>query len=161
MGNRRLFALVALMATLALALVLDRQSSSTSVTTAESEPFIVATDAETTAESAVLSIKPRASPSDMRDAFAVRYWTPPPKISAPAPQAPSVEAPPLPFTYIGTQRDTGRVLVFLTYENQTHIAEAGDVLADNYRVERIEPHRLTMRYLPTDEIQTLSIGSGK
>lgn len=162
MANRRLGILIIFMAALALALVLDRQSSSSAVTPTQPEYLEKWHDeGEAVSESLVLSIKPRANSSDLRNAFAVRNWTPPAVTARPAP-APRVEATPaLPFTYLGRQHRAGVWFVFLARQNETFIGAPGDVLAGTYRIEHIGPQQLTMRYLPSGEIQTLSIGSGE
>lgn len=162
MGNRRLIILITLMAGLALAVVLDRQPNSSPVaTTAQFNMEENYPEEGTESAPVVLAIRPRTNPSDLRNAFAVRNWTPPPAISRPATQPQTEETPPLPFAYLGKQLKAGKWVVFLSEQNQTYIAAVGDVVADTYRVERLGSQQLTMRYLPSGEIQTLSIGSGE
>ena len=68
------------------------------------------------------------------------------------------QAPPLPFRFLGRQVDKGVTSVFVQYGDQNLVLAAGTLVADLYRVERIADGMVTIRYLPLDQTQTLSIG---
>lgn len=89
------------------------------------------------------------------DAFAPKSWQPPPP-PPPKPEAP--KAPPLPFRYLGKVMQEGEVMAFLGHGARTHLARAGDILAD-YRIEDITPAEMTLVYLPLNEKQRLTFGS--
>lgn len=89
------------------------------------------------------------------DAFAPKSWQPPPP-PPPLPEAP--KAPPLPFRYLGKVMQEGEVMAFLGHGARTHLARAGDILAD-YRIEDITPAEMTLVYLPLNEKQRLTFGS--
>lgn len=116
----------------------------------------------TSPATAVALVRERApvDESDSDDAFAPLQPPPPP---APASAAPAVAAPPappeLPFTVIGKQLEQGRWAVFLTAADEPLVAHQGDILAEHYRVERIDPPTMTLTYLPLHQTQTLQIGA--
>lgn len=87
--------------------------------------------------------------------------TPPPPpvpvVTAPAPP-PQPVAPPLPFGYIGKLGDEGQYTVFLSLRGRNYAVKAGDVVAQTYRVEDINPPTLTFMYLPMNIKQTMQIG---
>ena len=72
------------------------------------------------------------------------------------PPAP-VQAPPLPFTYLGRIRSGGTTTVFLARQNRESVARVGDILDDTYRVERIDESRMFFVYLPLGTQQSLSL----
>jgi hypothetical protein len=89
------------------------------------------------------------------DAFETRSWIPPPpKIKAPAPQA-----PPLPYTYIGKMVEGGQIVVFLTSGQRNYTVRNGDKLDDIYQVDDIKPTLMLLTYLPLNLQQSLMIGS--
>lgn len=79
-----------------------------------------------------------------------------PAIAASAPVVP--RAPPLPFVYQGKSLEDSGVVVFVNQGSRTLLLRKGDVLP-NYRVEDVNPSRMTVLYLPLQEIQTLNFGS--
>lgn len=89
------------------------------------------------------------------DAFAPKSWQPPPP---PPPKPEPPKAPPLPFRYLGKVMEGGEVMAFLGHGARTHLARAGDILAD-YRIEDITPAAMTLVYLPLNEKQRLTFGS--
>jgi hypothetical protein len=89
------------------------------------------------------------------DAFAPRNWQPPPP---PPPKPEPPKAPPLPFKYLGKVMQEGEVMAFLGHGARTHLARAGDILAD-YRIEDITSAGMTLVYLPLNEKQRLTFGS--
>lgn len=107
------------------------------------------------------AVPPAASPLRERyearaaDAFAPRSWLPPPP---PAPKPAAPKAPPLPFKYLGKVMQEGEVMAFLGQGARTHLARAGDTLAD-YKVEEITTAEMTFVYLPLNEKQRLTFGS--
>jgi len=86
---------------------------------------------------------------------------PPPKPvpPAPPPPPPPPTAPPLPYTFMGRfeQGDTNSII--LTRGNRVVVATQGEVLENMYRVDRIEPNKVTFTYLPLGTLQYLSSGS--
>jgi hypothetical protein len=97
------------------------------------------------------------------DAFAKRSWyvappppPPPPVVKPPPPPPPS--APPLPFTYLGAQREGGLLMIFLVKGDSVLTVKQGDVLEGTYRVEGIEGTKLGLTYLPLNIRQTLEVG---
>ena len=73
-------------------------------------------------------------------------------------QAAPPPAPPLPFTYLGKWTERDRVAVVLSKEGRSYVAHANDILDGAYRVDRIEPTRVTMTFLPLGAQQTLEFG---
>lgn len=91
-----------------------------------------------------------------RDLFASISWLPP---VAPVAAAPEEQAPPPPaFSYVGKQYDGKDWEVFLSLADQTYIAKAGAVLANNYKVEHIDASAVTVVDLRTAQSQIISIG---
>jgi hypothetical protein len=90
--------------------------------------------------------------------FDPRSWAPPPK---PVPQVilqpPPPTAPPMPFAYLGKQKEGGEWVVFLKRGNATFIVKPLDIVETAYRVEAIAPPSMTLIYLPLNQRQTLLI----
>lgn len=97
---------------------------------------------------------PKEEPNGSEGLFASRSWVPPPP-AAPPQEKPT--APPLSFVYLGKVQEQGNWKVFLGREDSTWVLKTGDQLGDAYRVESITPPTMTLRYLPLNEPQTLSI----
>lgn len=94
-------------------------------------------------------------------AFTPRDWTPPPPPPpppAPALPPPPPQAPPVPFTVIGKQLESGQWTVFLANQDRTYTVKDGMPIESTYRVDRIAPPTLTLIYLPLNQSQTLAIG---
>ena len=90
------------------------------------------------------------------DIFAVRTWEPPPPPPAP-PEPP--QAPPLPFRFIGRIVEPGKPTAFLLANGEkTIVAQVGDALGRDYRVEKYENGQLHFRYLPLNSRQSLNVG---
>jgi hypothetical protein len=72
------------------------------------------------------------------------------------PMAP--QAPPLPFRYMGRYHDavTGEAAVFLQYAEQSLVVRLGDTILNQYKLESLDGASLTVRYLPLDQVQTLT-----
>lgn len=111
---------------------------------------------------AMLTIHPREL-EDEDEIFSPQDWSPPKPVviekvvEAMAPESP--QAPPLPFQVLGRYVEKEKVTVFLQYNDQNLVVQVGDVIADKYKVERLEAGILTLRYMPLDQIQTLQVGS--
>lgn len=86
--------------------------------------------------------------------FASRSWVPPPP-ATPSPEKPT--APPLTFKYLGKAHEQGNWTVFLLHGDSTWVVKTGDQIGNEYRIEAISPPAMTVRYLPMNELQTLSI----
>lgn len=138
------------------------------------EALLVVAGAQRTAEaSAPAAIEPApaaAAPepaAEVRDLFAVRDWSPPPPPVAPAvapvaaspPREASPAAPALPFEYLGKLQRAQRTQVFLVRGERLYAVFEGDLIEDAYRVEKIADRVMTLRYLPLDVVQQLSVGS--
>lgn len=98
------------------------------------------------------------------DLFASQSWfiaPAPAPISAviPPPPPPKPTAPPLPFTFIGKLDDRHQLQVFLLRGEEVLVVREGDLIGKTYKVQRIEPERMTLVYLPLDIAQTLAVGS--
>lgn len=95
--------------------------------------------------------------------FAVPPWIRQKPVEAPAaptmpqlaPLAPS--APPLPFRFMGRYTEDGRPAVFLLQADQTWVAQEGEMVAGNYKVERIDSNSIHMRFLPLNVVQVLEL----
>lgn len=93
------------------------------------------------------------------DLFSSKSWEPPPQpkkaenIPPPAPTA-----PPLPFTYLGNQAGDGHLEAYLSRGEKIFVVREHSVIDGAYRVESIVPQKLTLTYLPLNQVQNLSIG---
>lgn len=77
------------------------------------------------------------------------------EVAAPPPPP---TAPPLPFRYFGRIKGTnGKSAEFVERDNQLVAVEAGDVLDDAYRVERVEENEIVFLHLATQQRQSLSV----
>jgi len=96
--------------------------------------------------------------------FGAKSWqvapppAPPPSPPPPPPPPVAPSAPPLPFTFMGRTFDAERPTVFLVKGDRAYLVAQGDVIDENYRLEKVEPGQLTLRYLPLDALQTLAVG---
>lgn len=118
------------------------------------------------AEEAVLALQPRAAlmqaSAKPRNPFAVPTPPAPPAAAASAPlPPPPPQAPPLPFQFVGKQYDGQAWSVFLEANGQTVIAQLGDTLLNQYRVDAIGASELQFTYLPLQQRQLLAIGQGQ
>lgn len=108
------------------------------------------------------------------DLFAARAFVPPtepkPRV-APAPEpapaatpAPAAEpappvvpvAPPLPFAYLGRMVKGERAVAYVLKGEQMHLAEAGHMLGEDYRVEGVTDSAVHFLYIPLGTKQVLS-----
>lgn len=145
---------------------------------ARRQPAPVAAAAKKTAPAQdILALRPReeliggGARSTQADAlFASQSWAPPPAPPPPpqqpqhpqAPeQAPPPSTPPLPFTYLGKKSEDGAWEVYLARGDQTYIVRDKSVIDPAYRVEAIQPPTMSVRYMPLNEIQVLTIGGAE
>jgi len=70
--------------------------------------------------------------------------------------APAPAAPPLPFAYLGRMVNGDRIVAYLLKGDQMHLAEAGQILGDDYRVEGITDAAVHFVYLPLGTKQVLN-----
>ncbi len=90
--------------------------------------------------------------------FDPHSWAPPPRVVPQViVQPPPPTAPPLPFTYLGKQKESGEWVVFLKRGNATYIVKPLDVIEAAYRIEAISPPSMTLIYMPLNQPQTLLI----
>lgn len=95
------------------------------------------------------------------DAFRTKSWFVPPP--PPPPEPPSKPAAPaLPFQFVGKTEavDGSKQVVFLAHtanSNEFYSVSRGDRFAENYRLEKVEPNALIIRYLPLSINQSLPI----
>jgi hypothetical protein len=65
----------------------------------------------------------------------------------------------LPFTFLGKYTEGSVQLLILSRGNRVITAGQGDVVDNQYRIERIDPNSAQLMYLPLGIPQTLSTGS--
>lgn len=68
-----------------------------------------------------------------------------------------MQAPQLPFKFLGTYIENDRQVVFLQHENQNMALQVGEIVLEKYRLEAIEANILTFTYLPMEIKQTLAL----
>jgi len=112
------------------------------------EPDTGAVDAE--------KLRQRTVSREFGDLFPGQSWQPPP---SPPQKPPPPRAPPLPFTFFGRMVESGGTVVFLSRQDQTIAARAGDTIAGTYRVEEIGAVAVVLTYLPLNERQVLNMGA--
>lgn len=114
----------------------------------------------------VLEIRPRAAADGngqgdalfaavLPEAQDAHAGSPPPAASMPAGPA---AAPATPFRVLGRYADEGRNVVFLEQQDKNIVVGVGDTIEGQYKVEGISATTLTLRYLPTDQVQAISLG---
>lgn len=117
---------------------------------------------------ALVLAEPARGGHEVVDLFAPRDWTPAPVPVEPAPapsMPPVVVAPPvataptLPFAYMGKLRRADAVQVFLVRGDSLFSVGEGDLIDNDYRVEKIGERSMVFRYLPLDVTQQLAVGS--
>ncbi len=94
--------------------------------------------------------------------FSAIQWAPPAQRqvlpASPPPAPPPLQAPPLPFQFMGKYVEGNQVAIFLKHNDQSVVARVGDVIANYYKVEGLQGGTLTLVYLPLNQTQTLDIG---
>lgn len=109
-------------------------------------------------------LQARRAQQPVAELFAAKSWYVPPPPPPPPPPAPVVvpvpvkpAAPPLPFVFMGRMSESDRLSIFLVKGERAYIAAEGDVIDGTYKLEKIEPRQVTLRYLPLDMAQTLAL----
>lgn len=110
--------------------------------------------------------RPSLLGADAEGLFGRQSWfrpppPPPPLPPGPPPPPPAPVAPPLPFGYLGKYIEGSTELLVLTRGNRVITAAKGDVLDNQYRIERIDPSAVQILYLPLNQPQTLPTGSSQ
>lgn len=83
-------------------------------------------------------------------------------VAAPPPPPPAVvQAPPLPFRFVGALEEGGNRFVVLMEGEELHILRRGERIDDRYRVERISPGRIEFTYLPLRARQLLDTSANE
>lgn len=97
------------------------------------------------------------------DLFVGKTWYVPPPPPPPAPvvkvvqEPPRPVAPPAPFKFIGWMREEGgHEIAYLADGGQVIVANEGDTLKGDYKVNNIAPKQVELVYLPLDIHQTLA-----
>ncbi|MBL8480925.1 MAG: secretion system X translation initiation factor, partial [Rhodocyclaceae bacterium] len=84
---------------------------------------------------------------------------PPPKVVAAPPPRPV--PPPLPFRYVGRLVEDGVARIFVLRGNATLMVAAGQVIDDQWKVERIGAGDVSFIYLPLGESVTMPARSSE
>lgn len=80
-------------------------------------------------------------------------------LASAAPPAPV--APKLPFSYLGSIEESGKAKYVLVQGEQLHVVAVGEEFAGAYRLEQVGPLELFITYLPLGARQSLPIGESK
>ncbi len=92
------------------------------------------------------------------------YVPPPPVHYDPVQVAPPMSvqlvpaAPPMPFTYLGRYGDSESRIIILAKGDKVYTVSVGDVIENTYRVERLTPGMIILKYLPMNIEQSLRTG---
>lgn len=106
-------------------------------------------------------------PSSAGSLFAVHSWyvappPPPPVVEAPPPPPPPPQAPPLPFTFMGSYAPAGSAPVyFLTRGDKVYDVHVGDTLDDTYSIDGFSNGQLLLTYKPLHIQQQLTAGTSQ
>lgn len=90
------------------------------------------------------------------DLFSRQSWIPPPPPAKPQPPSP----PPLLFKYLGKVTEGDQTQVFLALAERNYVVKVGEKIDNQYRVDEVTDHAITLTYIPLNAKQVLSIGSG-
>ncbi|MFA5082770.1 MAG: hypothetical protein WC474_09515 [Hydrogenophilaceae bacterium] len=91
------------------------------------------------------------------DLFPSQTWQPPPPKARPivAPPPPPPAPPGFPFAYSGRWLEGGEERVFLSQGETLLRVKSGDVVAGQWRLDKLEEGSLVFTYLPLDMQKTL------
>ena len=90
------------------------------------------------------------------DLFSRQSWIPPPPPAKSQPPAP----PPLMFKYLGKVTEGDETQVFLALAERNYIVKVGEKIDNQYRVDEVTDHAITLTYIPLNAKQVLSTGGG-
>jgi hypothetical protein len=90
------------------------------------------------------------------DLFSRQSWIPPPPPAKPQPPSP----PPLMFKYLGKVTEGDETQVFLALAERNYIVKVGEKIDNQYRVDEVTDHAITLTYIPLNAKQVLSTGGG-
>jgi hypothetical protein len=82
---------------------------------------------------------------------------PPVRAQPVAPVASEPAVPQLPVRLIGRYIDGVGPAAFVIFQDQNLVLRTGDVLAQHFRVEQIDEVSLTLRHLPSEQLQTVRL----
>ncbi|MFA9217344.1 MAG: hypothetical protein ACEQSK_09585 [Sphingomonadaceae bacterium] len=68
-------------------------------------------------------------------------------------------APPLPYTVIGKALADGAWEVYLARADKVYVVRTSTVIEGTYRVDAIAPPRMSLTYLPLNQVQQINIGA--
>ncbi|MNS03127.1 hypothetical protein D3C72_344550 [compost metagenome] len=140
---------------------IERKTESKSENVHQATTFV---QSEKIKEPLILSLQSRATIFEVANQdgstklFGSHSWNPPPPPPPKSPPPPPPSAPPLPFTYLGKQKEDSKWLVFLARDDRTYIVAEDTTIDDAYRINSITPPVLSLIYLPMNQVQTLPIG---
>lgn len=97
----------------------------------------------------------------IQDLFEVKQPPAPTAVVAKPAPPPAPTAPPLPFTYLGRITKDGKVIVYLLKNQEMILAEAGQTLEGNYRLEGVSETAIDFVYLPLGTKQVLAVPAPK
>lgn len=104
-------------------------------------------------EGPVTASRPAASPGHA-SLPEVRVEPNAPQLASRSPAAPQdLQAPPLPYRYVGQMTYEGATVAFLERQNKVSNARVGDILEGTYRVDAIKPQSVSLTYLPLNVTQ--------
>jgi hypothetical protein len=114
----------------------------------------------------LLSIRTRNMPENLSAAFSefdgavgLEKKRPSVPIAPPTVEAP-VQAPPLPFKFIGRYVEDGQAKIFVQNQDQDFVLKVGDTIQQIYKVAAVSASTVTFVYLPLGQEQSLDLGSG-
>lgn len=90
------------------------------------------------------------------DLFSRQSWIPPPPPAKPQAPVP----PPLMFKYLGKVIEGDETQVFLALAERNYVVKVGDKIDNQYRVDEVTDHAITLTYIPLNAKQVLSTGGG-
>lgn len=100
---------------------------------------------------------PIAAPEN--NPFSDNAWRPPPP-PPPKPEAPPAPmAPPFPYSYAGRMGSEEKPLLLFVSNDKSVSARVGELIDSAWRVEAVDETSISLRYLPLDQTQSISLGS--
>ncbi len=132
--------------------------------TGSSGPSVSSVSSVLATAATVLAVRPREAFDGDDGLFkgrAVAQAAPPaPPLPAAAAVASAPAEEPVPrlnLRLIGRYVDNGSTAAFVQWQDQNLVVRQGEVLATHYRVEQIDEVSLTVRHLPSEQLQTFRL----